>query len=402
MSSKKYVFSYDGGINLVDNEYGSIKKYPFDPSQMIPTQSNSYSNAYQQIMQGMLKNAQGASNKDIRRGRAFSNTDAMKASIEYAQTLEQRAYNEYLYNQYESPSAMVDQYNKAGLNPMLLAGGSSVGGSVNSSSGGNISMARGNESARGLDIFSTILQAVMGAVDLKNKTDLTQSEINLNNSAARRNNSDANLKDKDYENYDAKFESTIAYYTALTDKATAEKMHEDALRVFQEWKNTTAPTEFEKILAKYDADIELTEAQIDKYMSDIKVNDAQIWQIHLLSTKQYEKLVQDIATSKSVEDLNRVNEQVQQEVKKDKHFENVLNQIKQQTGIEDDALAMYSLYLNGKLQRGEISKKKYLSQNQKLREIAIMTKQYNLDAKSENDPSLIKTKKGFNGLFDIY
>lgn len=401
MSSKKYVFSYDGGINLVDNDYGSIKKYPFDPSQMIPNQSNSYSNAYQQILQGMLKNAQKASNQDIRRGRAFSNTDAMKAGIEYAQTLEQRAYNEYLYNQYESPSAMVDQYNKAGLNPMLLAGGSSVGGSVNSSSGGNISMARGTDSARGLDIFTTILQAVMGAVDLKNKTDLTQSEINLNNSAARRNNSDANLKDKDYENYDAKFESTIAYYTALTDKVTAEKMHEDALRVYQEWKNSTAPTEFEKILAKYDADIELTEAQINKYMSDIQVNNAQIWQIHLLSTKQYEKLVQDIATSKSVEDLNRVNIEVQKEVQKDKHFQNVLNQIKRQTGIEDDALAMYSLYLNGKLQRGEITEKAYLKQNHKLREISIMMKQYNLDAKSDDGQEpIIHKHRGMFG-YDV-
>ena len=131
-----------------------------NPTQM---KYGSYLNDYQKSLDAMRVNAMNATNLGVRRGKSFSPVDAMKAQLEYASTLEERAYNEYLYNQYESPAAMVKQYDEAGLNPMMLAGGSSVGGSVNATSGNSMSLGRGTESARGLDIMGMILNAVMGA-----------------------------------------------------------------------------------------------------------------------------------------------------------------------------------------------------------------------------------------------
>lgn len=42
-------------------------------------------------------------------------------------TADERAYNESMYNKYESPAAMLEQYKDAGLNPSLMYGGMNAG-----------------------------------------------------------------------------------------------------------------------------------------------------------------------------------------------------------------------------------------------------------------------------------
>ena len=48
-------------------------------------------------------------------------------SAEKALTADERAYNEAMYNKYESPEAMLAQYKSAGLNPSLMYGGFNAG-----------------------------------------------------------------------------------------------------------------------------------------------------------------------------------------------------------------------------------------------------------------------------------
>ena len=63
------------------------------------SKSGDYLNDYAQALDAMRGNAVNATNMSVRKGKAFSQVDAMKAQMEYASTLEERAYNEYLYNQ---------------------------------------------------------------------------------------------------------------------------------------------------------------------------------------------------------------------------------------------------------------------------------------------------------------
>ena len=169
------------------------------------SKSGDYLNDYAQALDAMRGNAVNATNMAVRKGKAFSQVDAMKAQMEYASTLEERAYNEYLYNQYESPAAMVKQYDEAGLNGMLLAGGNSVGGSVNATSGNSMSLGRGTDSARGLDIMSMILSAVMGAAG---------QVANFKNAESQRITANANS---------AKSASDVAVNQAQEDKIRAEE-----------------------------------------------------------------------------------------------------------------------------------------------------------------------------------
>lgn len=82
-----------------------------------------------------IAQSQGASTKAERKqGVAFSDTDLMKMDYEYKLTQEERAYNEELYNQYQSPAALMRQYQEAGLNPALMyTDGKSIGAPIASS-----------------------------------------------------------------------------------------------------------------------------------------------------------------------------------------------------------------------------------------------------------------------------
>lgn len=196
MSKKRLNYDY-----IPDNAWfnGMLNANPLN------MKSGDYLNDYVQSLDAMRANALNATNMAVRRGKAFSQVDAMKAQMEYASTLEERAYNEYLYNQYESPAAMVKQYDEAGLNGMLLAGGASVGGSVNATSNNSMTLGRGNESARGLDIMGMILNAVMGAAG---------QVANFKNAESQRITADANA---------SKSPSDVAVNQAQEDKIRAEE-----------------------------------------------------------------------------------------------------------------------------------------------------------------------------------
>lgn len=239
-----------------------------NPTQM---KYGSYLNDYQKSLDAMRVNAMNATNLSVRRGKSFSPVDAMKAQMEYAATVEDRAYQEYLYNQYESPESMVRQYDEAGLNPMLLAGGSSVGGSVNSTSSHNMSLGRGTESARGLDIMSMILNAVMGAAG---------QVANFKNAESQRITADAGA---------AKSASDVAVNQAEEDKIRTEQkgIELDNQRKEQELpyvqkmlevnyqllSTNLNRQEFENELRYKYGDI-MTQKEIEEASSKIKVNEA--------------------------------------------------------------------------------------------------------------------------------
>ena len=262
--------------------------------------SGSYLNDYVKSLDAMRANALNATTGDVRKGKAFSQVDAMKAQMEYAATLEERAYNEYLYNQYESPEAMVRQYEEAGLNPMMLAGGNSVGGSVNSTGSNSMSLGRGTESARGLDIMSMILNAVMGAAG---------QVANFKNSESQRISANANA---------AKAASDVAVNDAEIAKKEAEtnllNKQAKGLDIDISWKDKMYQINYDVLVNtnnlkeleyKYESIYgwRVREAELDKMASEIQVNNAEFkkltadaWRTYKITPAEVEQI--DAMTSK--------------------------------------------------------------------------------------------------------
>lgn len=280
--------------------------------------SGSYLNDYVQSLDAMRANALNATTGDIRKGKAFSQVDAMKAQMEYASTLEERAYNEYLYNQYESPEAMVRQYDEAGLNPMMLAGGSSVGGSVNATSGNSMSLGRGTESARGLDIMSTILNAVLGAAG---------QVVNFKNAESQRTIANANLV-KSRSDMDVN-KAEIAKKQAETDLI---KKQEEALDIDINWKDKMYDINY-KVLENTNNLKELEykyeeifgwrtrKAELDKIASEIEVNTAEFnkltadaWRTYKITNAEIDQInamVDKINSDKALVDLEKVGQDLE-------------------------------------------------------------------------------------------
>ena len=272
----------------------------------------SYLNDYVQTLDAMRANALNATNRDVRQGKAFSKVDAMKAQIEYASTLEERAYNEYLYNQYESPASMVRQYDEAGLNPMMLAGGNSVGGSVNSTGSNSMSLGRGTESARGLDIMSMILNAVLGAAGQVSSFKNAESQRISANASAAKSASDVAVNDAEIAKKEAE--------TNLINKQA------EGLQIDVNWKDKMYQIQYEVI--KTDSDMKklqlqyeqtygwrAREAELDKIASEINVNEAtfnkltadawRTYQITPAEVNQINAMVDKINSDKAMVDLEQ-------------------------------------------------------------------------------------------------
>lgn len=287
-------------------------------SNPLNMKSGDYLNDYYQALDAMRANALGAANSDVRRGKAFSKVDAMKAQMEYASTLEERAYNEYLYNQYESPAAMVKQYDEAGLNPMMLAGGSSVGGSVNATSGNSMSLGRGTESARGLDIMGMILNAVMGAAG---------QVANFKNADSQRISADANA---------AKAASDVAVNDAEIAKKEAEtnllNKQAQGLDIDISWKDKmydinykvlVNTNNFKELEYKYEEIFgwRTRKAELDKIASEIEVNTAEFnkltadaWRTYKITPSEVEQIdamIGKINSDKAMVDLEQAGQMIE-------------------------------------------------------------------------------------------
>lgn len=281
-------------------------------SNPLNIKSGDYLNDYYQALDAMRANALGATTGDVRKGKAFSKVDAMKAQMEYASTLEERAYNEYLYNQYESPAAMVKQYDEAGLNPMMLAGGSSVGGSVNATSSNSMSLGRGTESARGLDIMSTILSAVLGAAgQVANFKNADSQRISANATAAKAASdvavNDAEINKKNAEtNLIKKQEANLDIEISWKDK-----MYDINYKVLENTNNLKElEYKYEEIFGWRTRKLEL-----DKLASEIDVNEAEFakltadawrtYQITDAEINQINAMIDKINSEKAVVDLEK-------------------------------------------------------------------------------------------------
>lgn len=106
-----------------------------------------------------------ADSNELERGMGFSYTDYAKMKYDYQMWQMNNEYNEQMYNQYQSPAAMVRQYQDAGLNPALMYQGASGGSSaLGSSSPADSSSADYSVPQTKTDKFSRIMSVIASMV----------------------------------------------------------------------------------------------------------------------------------------------------------------------------------------------------------------------------------------------
>ena len=130
------------------------------------------------------------SSKTIGNGGAFSNTQLAEMQYNHDEAQIDRDWNERMYQQYQSPEAMMRQYDEAGLNSALMYGGVDING-PSGGSAASVSGADGGEDPqsgfeRVMGVMSQFLNMITGASsigatvkDISNRSKATDSAIAL-------------------------------------------------------------------------------------------------------------------------------------------------------------------------------------------------------------------------------
>lgn len=232
-----------------------------------------YLSALQNISGGYLPDGSSYSNPSnsaVKKGQAFSYTDIAKNYLEYASTMDERNYNEYLYQKYESPASMVSQYEEAGLNSAMMYGQSaSVGGSVNSSGGVEVAPTTGSQANNPLDWLSSIMGTLVSVAGVANQA--KANKVNEYNAETQRIVGVSQAKKNESETEGQDIENWVADQTKLF-KVEFSKISND--KVISEIDRIKQDISESKVrIPLLEAQTDLTKEQKNEVLSLIRLND---------------------------------------------------------------------------------------------------------------------------------
>lgn len=208
--------------------------------------------------------------RDLEHGDGFSPNDVYKMRYDYAMWQQQNAYNEDIYQRFQSPKALMDQYAQAGMNPMLVAGGSMPQGSLGSDSSPDSSGVGDYQSEPAANRFSQVLgvisslfgvgsqisNAITSAKTRKQNQQFQQQELDLKGqqTAAQVAKTDEETKGLKIDNTYKSLEKSLDIAFKAGQLTKQEK--ETALLDFnvQVNKNVTPEAAANDILTKYNLD----------------------------------------------------------------------------------------------------------------------------------------------------
>ena len=275
----------------------------------------------------------------LERGAGFSIADAYKMRYDYAMWQKQNAYNEKIYNQYQSPKALIDQYQQAGINPMLVAGGSMPQGSLGSDSASDSSSANGVSPQTTTDKFQQILgvisslfgvgsqisHAFTSAKTRKQNQQFQQQELDLKGqqTAAQVAKTTEETKGLEIENRYKSLEKSLDIAFKAGQISKQEK--ESALLDFnvQVNKNVTPEAAAQDILTKYKLDT----AQVAKTESEISKNNAETANLQALTNKINLVLSKELRDYDDKHDLSELEQSLNRAIVLDKQTEVGLHMI---------------------------------------------------------------------------
>lgn len=138
---------------------------------------------------GQLYESQGGntSYKQREEGFGFSNVDLLKMQYDINQRDEERAYNEEMYEKYQTIPAQVEQMNEAGLNPALMYGGGASSPSAMSPSP-EVDSGSASSSGQSYSTFARISQLfsmITGGLQIASKINQETANAQLMRSEAK-------------------------------------------------------------------------------------------------------------------------------------------------------------------------------------------------------------------------
>lgn len=133
-------------------------------------------------------------------GKQFSQNDLAQSQFQINRQEAEWQHSEDMYNQYESPAAMMRQYQEAGLNTALMYGGSSSPNPVDTSSGSSPSL----ESSGAPDILGQIFSMLSGASQIADigsqiKSRSVDNNVKQQNAETERYNAETNRMNAENE-----------------------------------------------------------------------------------------------------------------------------------------------------------------------------------------------------------
>lgn len=120
------------------------------------------------------------SSRAASRGAGFTNKEVATAMANYGQMMDERAYEQSLWEERESLQGQVKQAQEAGINPAMLAGGYSAGSGSPVSGGGDAGVSGESaydEFGGGLDMLSQLIGLFTGAAQITNQVRGTNQQI---------------------------------------------------------------------------------------------------------------------------------------------------------------------------------------------------------------------------------
>ena len=149
------------------------------------------------------------SSKAIGNGAGYSNTQLMDLQFNHDEAQIDRDWQERMYLQYQSPDAMMRQYDEAGVNSALMYGGVDINGPSGGSSASTSSSQAGEGPQAGFErvmgVMSTLMGLISGTGDiasqikgLQNQTALANADVELKRS--QKNKTEAEAQHQETEN----------------------------------------------------------------------------------------------------------------------------------------------------------------------------------------------------------
>lgn len=208
-----------------------------------------------------------------------------QARLEKELTADERAYNEEMYNKYQSPEAMLEQYKDAGLNPSLMYGGMNID-SPEIADYGNIqanpsaqapSMAQFDTSAHFADIAQNLLtlgQQALNRQSVENDTKRVEYEQTTARAQALKYMSERNLIDK--QTYEKELDN-------IFKESTLGKRIEQVSVCVDEGKQRIA--ESQQNIAESLSRINVNEAKVSEITANISLISQNISNLKLIAEK---------------------------------------------------------------------------------------------------------------------
>lgn len=290
--------------------------------------------------------------KDQERGNGFSPNDVYKMRYDYAMWQQQNAYNEDIYERFQSPKALMDQYAQAGMNPMLVAGGSMPQGSLGSDSApdsSGVGEFQGDTTTNKFQqvlgviaslfgVGSQISQSITSAKTRKQNQQFQQQELELKGqqTAAQVAKTDEETKGLKIDNTFKSLEKSLDI--ALKAGQVTKQDKENALLEFnvQVNKNVTPEVAAQNILTKFNLDT----AQVAKTNADTEKSKAETANLNALTNKINTLLSSELRSFEDTHKLSVLEQGIKRVEKLDAQSLEGLKQLADKYGIDRNNTAL--------------------------------------------------------------